>query len=313
MDFNWEIIIPLAILSIVVIFFNSLGIYVIIKTPTLRHHSILAIANLLLVHLIQGTIVIPFYIVKRLNIKDASISGPACSLFRFSYMITNYVACITLLLISVDRLCAVKWPLIYKSTMKNRKMKLAILGIWIYVLILCLLPFIWGVKAGKSCVYRPTKEWSIAMLAINTFVPLLLICACYVAIFQTARKSNTAASGARQAKIALRIAKVSAVVVSAFLVCWGPSFMYYMLVSTCSSCFSSGFKDSRIEKDLTFMMKFFTFLDGVLAPLIYCLMHRGIRDGILVAAKPLTDCFHCTCKGEEEDECETLHLNQIQE
>lgn len=298
------VIVLLVILCLIVIVLNSICIYVIVKTPSLHQHSVYAIANLLSIHLLQGLFVIPAYIVKRFEIKQKSISGPVCDWFRLSYMITNYAACLTLLLMTADRLCAIKWPLVYRANATTSKIAVAIAGIWMYVIALCVIPFFNDGPSRSGCHYRPSKEWSIAMLSVNTFLPMILIICFYVVIFVTARYSRHCATIENQTLVAIRIAKISAAVISTFLLCWGPSFVYYFLMSVCPTCFSSSYNNSTTEKTMTFLMKFLTFLDGVFAPVIYCLNHRGFQSGFQSFKKYVTGAFH------SQEEREALRSNE---
>ena len=283
----------LSISSLTLTILNSFCLYFIATTKPLHQPSTLAIANLLGCHLIQGLIVVPSYIAKRLEIKDRNISGPVCNTFRASYLTTNYISCLTVLLISLDRMLAIQKPLKYRSTMTNNKIYIAMIACWLYVLTLCSLPFIPFAKPSRSgCTYLPQKEWTIAMLTINTLIPFVIIMYCYYVIFKTARRSRrlrpslyqhtsrTSIRNSRSTASELNIAKISSIIVLAYLFCWGPSFVYYFLASTCPNCFSKSYEDSKSEQVITFLMKYFTFLNGIIAPIIYCLTHNGFKRRI---------------------------------
>lgn len=283
----------LSISSLTLTVLNSVCLYFIATTRSLHQPSTLAIANLLGCHLIQGLVVVPSYIVKRLEIKDRNISGPVCDTFRASYLTTNYISCLTILLISLDRMLAIQKPLKYRSKMTNNKICIAIIACWLYALTLCSLPFIpFGKPSRSGCTYLPQKEWTIAMLTINTLIPFIIIMYCYYLIFKTARRSrrlrpslceHTAQRSTRNTSNTaseLNIAKISSIIVSAYLFCWGPSFVYYFLASTCPDCFSKTYEDSKLEQIITFLMKYFTFLNGIIAPIIYCLTHNGFKRRI---------------------------------
>eukprot|EP00794_Sanderia_malayensis_P000212 gene212-828_t len=236
-----------------------------------------------------------------MNLSSDSASRAACDAFRFSYMTTNYAAVISLLLITVDRLCAVKWPMFYKLSVKAKQMIVAVIMLWAYVLVLCIIPFF--TSKNSECTYNPTKQWSIAMLSANTFLPMLIIIVCYAVIFFTTRRQeSTARTGQNHMARALRIAKISVAVVLAFIICWGPSMVYYFLSLTCPKCFASSFKGSELKNVLNFVMKSLTFVDGLLAPLIYCMVHQGIKSGIVKAARNIIGRFPCKrCQYEETE------------
>ena len=105
----FAVAIALIILSFAVFSFNNVCVLKIILSKRLRRKvSHIAICSLLFSHDLQGLIVIPAFALKRLERQD---HGIYCDIFRFSYMLTNYGACISLLLITMDRVFAVFYPL----------------------------------------------------------------------------------------------------------------------------------------------------------------------------------------------------------
>lgn len=69
------------------------------------------------------------------------------------------------------------------------------------------------------------------------------------------------------------------VIVGAYMVCWGPSMVYNMLYTLCTkTCFHASFKDSETEELLGFLTKLLTFLDGVFAPVVYCVLDARFED-----------------------------------
>ena len=241
----------------------------------------LVIWNLLFSHMLQGIFVVPFYIVKRLDLNDKNISGAVCDTFRFSYMVTNYSSCLSLLLISTDRMFAISKPLLYRTIVTSQRISCVILLCWLYTVILCVIPFIPDSDNNGNCSYIPQREWTMAMLICNTMFPFIIIVFCYIAIFKSARSSrvlrdsvcvNNSSSRLNNTHrdSELRIAKISSIIASAYLVCWGPSFVYYFLLAVCPNCFRASYFDSEAERIITFAMKYLTFLNGIIAPAIYC-------------------------------------------
>ena len=262
---------------IAMLLLNIYCLYGIIKSKTLQQPSTWGIVNLLCCHLIQGIVVVPSYILKRLKFQDKDISGPVCDVFRFSYMTTNYASCISLLLISADRMYAVRKPLSYRSNMTSRKMAGCILASWVYTMMLCLIPFIhFSSRISGGCTYVPQNQWTIFMLICNTLLPFLLIIYCYYRIFIAARKSFRLRAALCLGKAVrahqLKVAKVSAAVAFGYVICWGPSFVYYSLYALCPKCFAS-----LVNHDfVTFAMKYLTFLNGIVNPILYCISNGGL-------------------------------------
>ena len=282
----WEL--PLMIATcILVLFVNLACLYLVHRKSKTKRPSSIAILNLLSCHVTQGVFVIPFYILKRAKLEDTKVARPVCDTFRFLYMVTNYVLCLSVLLITIDRAFAIKKPLLYRSTMTNQKMVYASLSSWIYIVILCIVPFIPASGTSSKCSYNPQREWTLVMLTCNTMLPFIIIVSCYIIIFKSAQRSrlfrtkswqeNNNSSQSRAKESELRIAKISFFIVSAYILCWGPSFVYYFLSAACSSCFRASYLRSEAEPIVTFIMKYLTFLNGIINPIIYCIAHMSLK------------------------------------
>ena len=265
------IVIILILLAITVFSCNLFCILNIAFSKHLRRASHIAICSLLFAHLIQGLFVIPSYAMKRAKFGYEPV---ICDVFRFSYLLTNYGACISLLIVTLDRLVAVVYPLKYSVNATMKKMMYILCLCWIYVICLCVIPF-FTAKAKSSCSYGPTKEWTLFMLTLNTLIPFIVIFISYILIFSRTKKAfksrNT--ERARRCQSQRKFLKTTVLIVLSFIFCWGPSFVYYFLQAVCQTCLADLYRREDIEKIVTFLMKVLTFVDGIIAPLIYCFMN----------------------------------------
>ena len=267
--------IALIILSFVVFSFNNVCVLKIILSQRLRSKvSHIAICSLLFAHDLQGLIVIPAFALKRLERQDHGIN---CDIFRFSYMLTNYGACISLLLITMDRVFAVFYPLKHLVKWTIKKTLYSVCLGWLYVLCLCLVPF-FTPRNKDSCLYEPQKSWTIFMLSVNTLVPFLIMNISYVMIYVKIRRSHKKLRNSSSIRTRSQRKHFALCSVVSFLLCWGPSFIYYFMLAVCKSCQNKFYLSTGSESMLTFFMKFLTFIDGVTAPLIYCVMNKTFRN-----------------------------------
>nr|QBL02582.1 biogenic amine-like GPCR [Tripedalia cystophora] len=265
---------------------NAACLVVIIVSPALKKPSIIFVGNLLMTHLIQGILVIPSYVAKRWEVGNSSEKSAICDVFRFTYMITNYGSCLNLLLIAVDRVLAVFRPYSYKLIVTKRFGLWAVGALWTYVLVLCSFPFI-PKDEPQKCGYNPRRIWSVCMLTINTLLPFLLIALSYIFIFKRIKymrerafsndiqkqSNGDRSQESRESSQEITVARMSLTVIFAYAICWGPSFLYYLIQATCSTCFSPSYYESGTDEILTFIMKYLTFIDGIVAPGIYCFKH----------------------------------------
>ena len=276
-----SIVFILAVTAVLVTLINLFCITIIAYTKRLHKAAHLGISSLLLAHLVQGILVIPSYAVKRSRISN---SHHVCDIFRFTYFLTNYASCLSLVLISLDRCLSVIIPLKYKMWITQRRMLLWITSVWVYILFICLIPFFLSEPHHIKCKYYPEKVWTLVMLLGHTLVPFVIVFACYAIIFskvkvvmrqrriQTERVERHLARRRQWDK-----SKTTIVIVFFYVLCWGPSFVYYTMLMVCPKnvCFTQAYLKSDIEGQVTFAMKFLTFADGLIAPLLYCFSNKS--------------------------------------
>ncbi|XP_057295400.1 alpha-1A adrenergic receptor-like [Hydractinia symbiolongicarpus] len=268
-----EIVVLLGLMCVTVFIVNLYCIVIILLNKTLHRPSHIAICSLLIAHFLQSIFVIPSYAVKKAGTGNKTV---VCDTFRFSYFFTNYASCLSLLVITLDRFIGVRLPLKYHIIVSTRRMLYLTISIWMYSLLLSLIPFIPN-HAQSVCNYNPQKIWTVFMLLGNTLLPFLIIAGCYVVIFKkasqvfTQRKLALANTDTRRLAIShFNKSKITLLIVFFYVLCWGPSCCYYLLQSLCKACFNSSYHDSNTEDIIHFTMKLLTFVDGVIAPLIYC-------------------------------------------
>lgn len=291
------IVIILSVSSVVVAAINVSCCIVIVYNKKMHVTSHKTVLSLLIGHSIQGLFVIPCYAAKRSGIYKRTA---VCDLFRFSYLFTNYACCLSVLAISMDRFIGVQFPLRYKAWVTRRRVTRILLFLWGYVLALCLLPFIPTIDT--RCKYNPTQWWVLMMLIGNTLIPFLIIIVCYIVILKKVKsvlvqwsvcsnrlpKLSENSTTQNTTRIQLKRTKMTYFIVAAYILCWGPSFVYNILLHIChDKCFPASYYDSHMEEVVGFVIKLLTFIDGIIAPTIYCcananfnLMKRRVLSSI---------------------------------
>ena len=182
------------------------------KTP-----SSYLIRNLLTVHFIQSVIVFPLYVAKKHGVESLLWNTIICDGFRFTFMITFYIAIFSVSLIAIDRRIAVFHPIRYREMVTKRRVLFCIIGIWVYITLLCLIPFKYNGNHGtisfvykinntisnatiprnatllnknhvSKCDYNQPPLWTILMLGINCLLPYVSIVVIYRSITHKMKK-----------------------------------------------------------------------------------------------------------------------------
>ena len=131
-------------LSLLTTSLNAMCIRLILKSrQMMKRNSSVLILNLLFIHLFQGVIAFPFYAAKK---SDNTVMSPwlqrvVCDGFRFTYMTSFYASVMAVFLVTADRFLATCFVLRYREMVTRRKVVFALIGQWVYVVTLCLLPF----------------------------------------------------------------------------------------------------------------------------------------------------------------------------
>lgn len=285
------LVVILAFLSFGTVLGNSIVCFAIYSHPALRHVTYMSIFSLAIADSFAGLVAMPSYILKKFTWEEP-LQTIVCDIFRSSYFLTGYASILSLSVISVERLIAVKNPLNHVTIVTRRRVFLALMFAWLDALLVSALPFVpWeSNEPYKECNYSPTHWWSIMVIISNVIVPFLVIVICYSSMYLTAqhhikkitsnRKNISHNNEHSRKEHRERRANITImIVIGVFVCCWFPSCFYYFLQKTCPQCFSESFRSK--ESTVNALVKILTFTSSFVNPLIYCWRSREFRSVFL--------------------------------
>lgn len=285
------LVVILACLSFGTVLGNSIVCFAIYNHPALRHVTYMSIFSLAIADSLAGLVAMPSYIFKKFTWKEP-VQTIVCDIFRSSYFLTGYASILSLSVISVERLIAIRNPLNHVTIVTGRRVALALLFAWMDALIVSSLPFVpWeSNQPYKECNYSPTHWWSIMVIISNVIVPFLVIVICYTYMYITAQshikkissnKKNISYNSEHSRKDCKeRRANITImIVIGVFVACWFPSCFYYFLQKTCPECFAESFRSK--QSLVNALVKILTFTSSFVNPLIYCWRSREFRSVFL--------------------------------
>ncbi|XP_078365298.1 histamine H2 receptor-like isoform X1 [Oculina patagonica] len=285
------LVVILAFLSFGTVLGNSVVCFAIYNHPALRHVTYMSIFSLAIADSLAGLVAMPSYIFKKFTWEEP-LQTIVCDIFRSSYFLTGYASILSLSVISVERLIAIKNPLNHVTIVTRRRVFLTLMFVWMDALLVSALPFIpWESNDPyKECNYSPTHWWSIMVIITNVIVPFLVIVICYTSMYLTAQyhikkissnKKIIAHNSDRSRKeYKERRANITImIVIGVFVCCWFPSCFYYFLQKTCPECFSESFRSK--QSTVNALVKILTFTSSFVNPLIYCWRSREFRSVFL--------------------------------
>lgn len=283
------VVMILSFLSFGSVLGNSLVVIAILIHPALHSVTYLSIFSLAIADLLAGIVAMPSYILKKFSFGDP-MDIIVCDVFRFSYFLTGYASVLSLAVISMERLLAVKTPLRSTTFITHRRVIMGLLIAWFDALVISSLPFVpWDSSDSyKECNYNPTSWWSIMVIIANVIFPFLVIVTCYTYLYLIAKThikkilSDRSSLDHRTSKMPKqrnerRATMTIFIVIGVFVASWFPSCFYYFLQKTCPQCFSESFR-SKHQSIFNALVKILTFTSSFANPLIYCWRSKHFRN-----------------------------------
>ena len=305
-------------LSAISIFLNSVCLYVIRSRRAFRDRpSIIFLTNLFWTHLLQGAVVLPLYIGRLLLSRDTFLLRFLQNGFRLFNIISFYGVCSGVLLISVDRFLATFLLNKYKVYVTLTSTRNAVAGAWVYVVLLCLVPFLPTVtpsssfyscgtgrnNSGEPSVqanfyYVPQKQWTVFMLFCNALLPFVIIVVCYIYVMKTINQLKRTHVRRKESEFPLshkdgekklmdfkrhkELTYLTLILSVVYFLLWTPSVVYYTVLSVCEcQCFPTRWKGTTSEKRISFSIKYMSYLNALFSPVVYFFCHKEMRKHLV--------------------------------
>lgn len=172
--------------------------------------------------------------------------------------------------ISIERVICISSPLTYHDKITTSKVLLAIVSIWLFSVFMALLKgLLW---------YVPPPAYELTVSLSCFLVPLIIMLACYLRMYKAARhqikKIILTVHGSPKRFLLskeLKAAKTVAVVIGAFVICWGPFFVLNLIYALCNSC-------SPLPEESVLAAKWLHYVNSVLNPIIYACMNKEFQS-----------------------------------
>ena len=178
------------------LFGNILLFVVVAKSPRLQTKGNVFILNLAAADLLVSVISLPITLVT--VVSEGWILGKeVCLISGFITLLTFVASCMALSMISINRYHAIVHWTTYQATFTRRKCALYICMVWGITIGLSIPPFFgWAsfdYHEGQSYCFAKwtdSKSYTIFMIAVCLFGPLVIMGYCYVKIIQFKKKSK---------------------------------------------------------------------------------------------------------------------------
>nr|BAR90770.1 rhabdomeric opsin [Nautilus pompilius] len=232
---------------------NGVVIYIFSRTKSLRTPANMFIINLALSDLTFSA-VNGFPLLSISSFQKKWIFGQtACELYGLAGGIFGLMSINTMAMISIDRYNVIARPMAVSKRMSHKKAFIMIISVWIWAAVWTLPPlFGWGAYIPEgfqtSCTFdyltrnNYFRSYVLCLYLFGFITPVTIIAICYFFIFKAvadhekemakmAKKMNAKEirAGASEQRAEMKIAKISMIIITQFLLSWTPYAVVAML------------------------------------------------------------------------------------
>lgn len=283
--------------GLVAIILNGFALHVFFSQRKHKRISNIPMIWILVANVLIGAFPLPVYGLKKYGVgmDNPRAKGRVCDAWRYTYFSTIHLAMASLLLMTVQKILILTFPLRYQQILTARRTNIVYAAAWAALLIFDLIPFFPVDQYDKEfCHYKIRKDWAVAMNIVTMAIPLPVIIACYcymvnLAFVQYVRIQKTSTLPSQSSNNKKGVGKRSkprlwsevkatrkvALITGAYIICWTPSTLYYLLGWLCPACFPDNYEPHRTW--IQFFFKLGVMLHAVITPIIFCLQSNEFR------------------------------------
>ncbi|XP_065111878.1 trace amine-associated receptor 2-like [Paramisgurnus dabryanus] len=241
----------ISLMILTTVFGNLLIIISISHFKQLQSPTHLIVQSLAVCDCLLGSLVMPYSMVR--SVEGCWFLGDVICKVHFSLDLTLCITSILhLSLISIDRYCAIYYPLKYRIRITKSSMTVFITFTWIFSLVYSFSVVFSGASAVGlealilqmscfgGCAVFLNKEWGLTIVIVVFIIPGTIMSSLYISIFKVVKKhakvlsekvsvTTTGVNSQSSAHRERKAAKTLALVMGIFFLCWLPYFTLTVL------------------------------------------------------------------------------------
>ncbi|XP_043570817.1 somatostatin receptor type 2-like [Chiloscyllium plagiosum] len=239
-DMSGSVLLPLIYFVVCVLGLsgNTLVIYVILRYAKMKTVTNIYILNLAIADELF-MVALPFFATQA-ALAHWPFGQAACRVLMTLDGINQFTSIFCLTVMSVDRYLAVVHPITSSKWRKPRLAKLVNGAVWIISLLVILPIMIYSAvqtrNGRSSCTITwPSKNpswytaFGIYTFALGFFLPLTIICLCYLLIIIKVKASGIRVGSSKRKKSERKVTRMVSIVVAVFVFCWLPFYIFNFL------------------------------------------------------------------------------------
>ncbi|XP_066927529.1 alpha-1A adrenergic receptor-like [Clytia hemisphaerica] len=282
-------ILLLNITGFIVILFNGFSLYVFFSQRKHKRISNIPMIWILTANVLIGAFPFPVYGLKKYNFTDPYTLGRICDAWRYTYFSGVHLAMCSLLLMTVQKILILSFPLRYQRIITGFRTNLIFGVAWLFLLIFDMIPFFpFSEHDDEYCHYKIKKDWALAMNIITMAIPLPVIIGCYgymlylafgqyVRIQKTTSISHNGSSKKKKPNMLseVKATRKVALIIGAYILCWTPSTLYYLIEWLCPHCYPKNYEPHKTW--IRFFFKLLVMMHALVTPIIFCCQSREFQ------------------------------------
>lgn len=213
---------------------NALVIYVILRYAKMKTVTNIYILNLAVADVLF-MLSLPFIAIQ-MAIVDWPFGPVLCRVVMTVDSLNQFTSIFCLMVMSIDRYLAVVHPIKSTKWRKPHVAKIINVAVWGVSLLVNLPIVIYSgviVKCNSSCsIVWPEPQqayytsFMIYAFILGFFLPLMVICMCYLLIIVKVRSSGIRVGSSKRKKSERKVTRMVSIVVAVFVFCWLPFYVF---------------------------------------------------------------------------------------
>ena len=281
-SYSLDFIIPVTFLfsltSLLVLFENILLCVAVVRSPLRDIKSNWFLVGLSVADMFTSLTITPLQILEVWSSPHWPVGPTGVNVYNSLWNFVLIVPFLTVLAITIDRYLVVAKQTNMSDRFSARWVFTVLLCIWVYSsIVVSLLYLTFDEAPSDEYVWNVPYQYYYPFLAVHVFLPLIIICYCYLRILNVVRLSRQEMSGIHDSlasnsqRYEIKLAKTVGYVILALVAVWIP-----VLAMEVVYALDSG--NSCVVKKIGIFSVWLTCTNGIINPFIYAMRSKQFKD-----------------------------------
>ena len=280
LDFVIPVTFVFTLTSVLVLFENILICIAVVRSPLREVKSNWFLVGLSLADMFTSLTISPLQILEVWASPEWPLGAIGVNIYNSLWNFVLIVPFLTVLAITIDRFLVITKQINISDGFSAMWVFIVLLFIWIYSgIIVSLMSLTFDKAPNNEYVWNVPYQYYYAFLAVHVFVPLLIICYCYIGILKVVRLFkqqmspvlSSSVSASYSERYEIKLAKTVGYVVLALVTVWLPVLAMEIVYAVDSG-------HSCLVKKIGIFSVWLTCTNGIINPFIYSMRSQQFKD-----------------------------------